>query len=214
MLWLSWIIRFHRTREWWLCYTWQYHHCCHNTCLQTVHVSRNSDSLWPGRPGDWLPVGVARFLVPFLTGPGAHPASYTMCTGSFPGVKQQGRGIYHPPPSSAEVKERVGLNLYSPPWTFMAYSRVSFTFSVQFSSISGNFLTLQLCRLSTEYRTMTRRRYVRIHRLVGNSCAFFYMRHRRPGLWSDGLTDTVRLCAKLGSFQEKNSISKLKSVKY
>jgi hypothetical protein len=37
------------------------------------------------------------------TGPGAHPASCTMDTGSFPGVKRSGRGADHPPPSSAEV---------------------------------------------------------------------------------------------------------------
>jgi hypothetical protein len=36
-------------------------------------------------------------------GPGAHPASCTMGTGSFPGVKRPGRGADHPPPSSAEV---------------------------------------------------------------------------------------------------------------
>jgi hypothetical protein len=48
------------------------------------------------------------------TGPGAHPASYTMGTGSFLGVKQAGRGTDHPHPSSAEVKERVELYLYSP----------------------------------------------------------------------------------------------------
>jgi len=113
VLWLLWIIRFHQTREWWLYGTWQYHHCSHNRCLQTIHISRYSDLLWPGRSWDWLGVG-ARFLAPFLTSPGAHPASYTMGTGSFLGVKQPGRGIYHPPPSSAEVKERVGLNLYSP----------------------------------------------------------------------------------------------------
>ena len=41
----------------------------------------------------------------------AHPASYTMGTGSFPGVKQPGRGVEHPPTSSAEVKERVELYL-------------------------------------------------------------------------------------------------------
>ena len=34
------------------------------------------------------------------TGPGAHPASYTMGTWSFPGVKRPGRGADHPPPSS------------------------------------------------------------------------------------------------------------------
>jgi hypothetical protein len=33
---------------------------------------------------------------------------------SFPGVKRQGRGVDHPPPSSAEVKERVEIHLYSP----------------------------------------------------------------------------------------------------
>jgi len=31
-----------------------------------------------------------------------------MDTGSFPGLKQQGHGVDHPPPSSIEVKERVG----------------------------------------------------------------------------------------------------------
>jgi len=33
-----------------------------------------------------------RFSVPVQTGPGAHPASCTMGTGSFPGVKS-GRGV-------------------------------------------------------------------------------------------------------------------------
>jgi hypothetical protein len=46
--------------------------------------------------------------------PWAHPASYTMVTGSFPGVKRPGRGVDHPPPYSAEVKERVELYLSSP----------------------------------------------------------------------------------------------------
>jgi hypothetical protein len=44
----------------------------------------------------------------------AHPAPYTMGTGSFPGVKRPGRGFDHPTPSSPEVKERVELYLYSP----------------------------------------------------------------------------------------------------
>ena len=53
-----------------------------------------------------VPVGV-RFSAPDRTGSGANPASYTMGTGSSPGVKRPGRGIHHPPPSTAEVKERV-----------------------------------------------------------------------------------------------------------
>ena len=35
------------------------------------------------------------------------PASYTTGTGSLPGLKQPRRGGNHPPPSSAEVKEKV-----------------------------------------------------------------------------------------------------------
>jgi hypothetical protein len=38
----------------------------------------------------------------------------TQGTGSFPGVKRLGCGVDHPPPSSAEVKKRVELYLYSP----------------------------------------------------------------------------------------------------
>jgi hypothetical protein len=56
----------------------------------------------------------ARFSAPIQTSPGAHPASYTMGTGSFLGVKRPGRDVDHPPPSSAEVKEGVELYLFSP----------------------------------------------------------------------------------------------------
>ena len=39
----------------------------------------------------------ARFSAPVQDGPGAHPASYTMGTGSFPGLKRPGRDFDHPP---------------------------------------------------------------------------------------------------------------------
>ena len=55
-----------------------------------------------------------RFSAPVKTGSEANPASYTTGTESFPGVKQPGRGIDHPTPSSAEIKERVELYLYFP----------------------------------------------------------------------------------------------------
>jgi len=38
----------------------------------------------------------ARISAPFQTGSGAHPASYTMDTGVFPGVKRLGRYVDHP----------------------------------------------------------------------------------------------------------------------
>ena len=72
-----------------------------------------SDSLQAGQFGDQILVG-ARFFANVQTGPGAHPVLYTMGTGSFPGVKRLGCGIDHPPPYSAEVKERVELYLLPP----------------------------------------------------------------------------------------------------
>jgi hypothetical protein len=50
-----------------------------------------------------------------------------MGTGYFKGVKRSGRGVDHPPPSSAEVKERVELYLHPPLRAFVACSRVNFT---------------------------------------------------------------------------------------
>jgi len=43
------------------------------------------------------------------TCPGAHPASCTLGSRSFPGVMRPGLGVDHPPQPSAEVKERIEL---------------------------------------------------------------------------------------------------------
>jgi hypothetical protein len=56
----------------------------------------------------------ARFFTQVQTGSEAHPASYTLGTGSFPGVKRLGHGTDHPSPYSTEVNERVKLYLHSP----------------------------------------------------------------------------------------------------
>jgi hypothetical protein len=82
-----------------------------NYCINIAYAYR--DSLRAGQSGDRNPVGT-RFSAPVPTGTGAHPASYAMGLGSFPGVKRPRRGVDHPPPSSAEVKERVQLYLCSP----------------------------------------------------------------------------------------------------
>ena len=47
----------------------------------------------------------AKFSATVQTGPGAHPASYTMGTGSFPGVKRPGRGVDDPPHLAPRLKE-------------------------------------------------------------------------------------------------------------
>ena len=112
-----------------------FHASSYGKCFQTVchTMSRGRDSSVtiascyrlddPGIESRWG----ARFSAPIQTGPGANPASYTRGTGSFLGVKQLGRGIDHPPPSSAEVKERVRLYLYSPSGSSWC-SRVNFPF--------------------------------------------------------------------------------------
>jgi hypothetical protein len=45
---------------------------------------------------------------------GAHPASYTLDTGSFPGVKRPGRGVDHLPHLMRRLKKELELYLYSP----------------------------------------------------------------------------------------------------
>ena len=75
-------------------------------------LSRYSDSLRAERSGNRIPVGGEIFRTR-PDRPWVHPASYTMGTGPFPGVKRPGRGVEHPHPSGAEVKERVELYLYS-----------------------------------------------------------------------------------------------------
>jgi hypothetical protein len=64
-------------------------------------------------------VGVI-FSAPVQTGPGYHPASYTMV--SFPGVKRPELGVDHPSPSSVVVKEGLEMFIYSssiPSWPLL-----------------------------------------------------------------------------------------------
>jgi hypothetical protein len=50
-----------------------------------------------GQSADRILAGGEIFRPRDKTGPGAHPASYTMGTGSFPGVKRSGHDVDHPP---------------------------------------------------------------------------------------------------------------------
>jgi len=80
-------------------------YCTHINLLWAGQLSRYSDWLRAGWSGDRIPMGV-RFSAPLQTGPGAHPASCTMGTGSFPGVKRdRGVTLTPSPPSSAMVKK-------------------------------------------------------------------------------------------------------------
>jgi len=82
-----------------------------------------SDCLRAGWSVDRFPVG-ARFSAHVQTGPEAHPASCTIGTSSFLGIKRSGHGVDCVPPYIAEVKERINIRVYR----FIAWSRVTFTF--------------------------------------------------------------------------------------
>ena len=69
---------------------------------------RCTDLLQAGRSGHRIPVEGEIFRTR-PDRPSVPPTSYTMGTGSFPGIKRSGFGVDHPPPSSPMTEERVGL---------------------------------------------------------------------------------------------------------
>ena len=54
----------------------------------------------------------------------AHSSSFKMDTCSLPRILRPGRGVNHPPSSSAEVKGRVKLHIYPPVCHFMVWYMV------------------------------------------------------------------------------------------
>ena len=89
---------------------------------RSVGIATRYELEGPGIESRWG----AKFSSSFRTGPGPHPSSYIMGTGSFSGVKRPGRGVVHPPLSIAEVKERIELYVYSNSGPSCACSRVNF----------------------------------------------------------------------------------------
>jgi hypothetical protein len=90
-------------------------------------LSRYSDRLRAGRFGDRMPLE-ARFSAPVQNGSGAHPASCTMGTGSFPGVKS-GRGVTLTPHPLLVPRSRKGRAiLLLPLWAVRPVQGVNFTF--------------------------------------------------------------------------------------
>ena len=97
----------------------QYLVCCEHVYTKDSiymwagQLSRYSDWLRAGRSGDRILVG-ARFSAPVRIDPRVHPASYTMGTGSFPGIKRPGHGVNHPPPPAPRLKKEQGYNSAPP----------------------------------------------------------------------------------------------------
>jgi len=104
-----------------------------------------SDWLRAGRSGDRIPDGT-RISAPVQTGPGAHPASCTMVTGFFPGVKS-GRGVTLRPRPLLVPWSRKSRAIPLPPlWavrpvqSLSACTRVHFTFTLPHRQLSCNVL--------------------------------------------------------------------------
>jgi hypothetical protein len=72
--------------------------------------------------------GRAIFSASFETRPGANPASCTMGSGSVSQGKRSGSSLDHPPPSSANVKDRVPLLPSGPSWPVLWWP-LPFTFN-------------------------------------------------------------------------------------
>jgi len=93
-----------------------------------------------GRSGDRIPVG-ARFSAPVQTGPAAHPASCTMGTGSFPGIKC-GRGMtLIPQPLLVQWSRKSRATPLLPLWavrpvqSLSACTGVHFNFYLSFNTV-------------------------------------------------------------------------------
>jgi len=78
-----------------------------------------------------------RFSAPVQTCPGAQLASYSIGTGSFPRIKWPVREVDRPS-SSAGIKERVELYIYSSFWIFVPCSMVIFVPLTFVATVSAN----------------------------------------------------------------------------
>jgi hypothetical protein len=95
--------------------------------LWARYLSLYSDWLRAGRSGNRIPVG-ARFFAHVQTDPGAHPASCTMGTGSFPGAKRPRRGDNQPPPSITEVTKGLSYTSIHPLGQFRPGTRLLYLY--------------------------------------------------------------------------------------
>ena len=131
-------------------------------CVACCQVAQSVLWLSTGWTGRGSNPGGTRFSAPAQTRSEAHPTTYIMATRSFSGVKWPGRGIDHPPLSSAEVKERVQLHLYSPSgpsWPVLGWNLplpydAATDFTLSYRSPWHCNRTVSLCHLSVQMTTL------------------------------------------------------------
>ena len=79
----------------------------------------------------------ARFSAPVQTGPGAHPASCTMGTGSFPGVKSSGGVTLIPHPLLVLWSRKSTAILLLPLWAVRPVQSLNACTRAQFKYVDG-----------------------------------------------------------------------------
>jgi hypothetical protein len=117
--------------------------------MRMARIARYSDSLRAGRSGDRIPVGGEIFRTRPDRPWGPTSLLYNEYQVSFPEVKWLGRGVDHPSPFNAEVKERVELYLYSPSgpsWPVLGWT---LTLPLPFTSMRMMFQTKVVEKIKT-----------------------------------------------------------------
>ena len=126
----------------------------------------------------------ARFSAPVQNDSEAHPASYTIGTESFPGVKRPECGADHPPQCSAEVKERVGLYLYptsGPSWPVIGWTLL---YTLSSCRNSHRQFKLSATLLSNQKWNLTSQKFIiswTIFRRYTTTCEM--LRQKQPVFW-------------------------------
>jgi hypothetical protein len=85
----------------------------------------------------------ARFFASVQTGPGAHPASCTMGTGSFPGEKRPGLGADHPPLLAPRSRKSRVIPLL-PLWAFGSVTGYLYLYSLAYADLSSGYYMLYM----------------------------------------------------------------------
>ena len=113
----------------------------------------------------------ARFSTPVQTGPRFHPASHTMGTDSFPGVKRPGRGVNHPPHLVPRLKKGKAIPVL-PLCAFVACSRVNFTCLHPSATLTITYRTKlvaqQIQQYSYQHREDLQRKYCHVLKFAVN----------------------------------------------
>ena len=128
-------------------------------------LSRYSDWLRAGRSGDRIPVG-ASFSALVQTGPGAHPVSCTMGTGSFPVVKS-GRGVTltpHPLLVPLVMKEQSQISTPPKGRTARTEPQCLYKGALYFFTLARRTIFCNtLCRLLVSWRHVNRCNRMRVN---------------------------------------------------